>query len=93
MSLLVVATQALSQQVPGILLQEAESLGEGWQGFTDFRFLASTTLTLTVAAILGAVIAYHPRLVQTADTLEEIEAPKVYIIYAVIGALIGIMVV
>jgi hypothetical protein len=31
--------------------------------------------------------------VRTADTLEEMEAPKVCIMYAVIGALIGIMVV
>lgn len=90
---ILVVSQASSQQLPGMLLQEPESLGEGWQGFVDFRFLAGSALTLTLAAVLGAVIAYHPRLVRTADTLEEIEAPKVCILYAVIGALIGIMVV
>ncbi len=74
-------------------MQEPGSLGEGWRGFADFGFLVSALSTLTLAAILGAAIAYHPRHVQTADTLEEIEAPKVYIMYAVIGALIGIMVV
>ena len=91
--LVLVVTRAWSQQVSDFLMQEPGSLGEGWRGFADFSFLVSALLTLTLAAILGAAIAYHPRHVQTADTLEEIEAPKVYIMYAVIGALIGIMVV
>jgi len=68
-------------------------MGEGWQGFADVGFLVNALLTLLLAAILGAVIAYHPKHGQTADTLREIEAPKVYIVYSVIGAMIGIMVV
>ncbi len=92
-SLVLVASRAWSQQVSDFLMQEPGSLGEGWRGFADFGFLVSALSTLTLAAILGAAIADHPRHVQTADTLEEIEAPKVYIMYAVIGALIGIMVV
>lgn len=88
-----VASRAASQPLPSLLSQESGALGEGWAGFADFRFLASAALTLALAAILGAVIAYHPKLAQAADTLEEIEAPKVCVNYAVIGALIGIMVV
>ena len=91
--LVLVASRAWSQQVPDFLMQEPGSLGEGWQGFADFGFLVNALLTLTLSAMLGATIAYHPKHRQTADTLEEIEAPKVYITYAVIGALIGIMVV
>jgi len=91
--LVLVASRAWSQQVPDFLMQEPGSLGEGWQGFADFGFLVNALLTLTLSAMLGATIAYHPKHGQTADTLEEIEAPKVYITYAVIGALIGIMVV
>jgi hypothetical protein len=92
-NLVLVASTAWSQQGSDFLMQEPESLGEGWQGFADLGFLANALLTLTLAAILGASIAYHPKHVQTADTLEEIEAPKVFIMYAVIGALIGILVV
>ena len=92
-SLVLVASTAWSQQGVDFLTQEPESLGEGWRGFADLGFLVNTLLTLTLAAILGAMIAYHPKHVQTADTLEEIEAPKVFIMYAVIGALIGILVV
>ena len=68
-------------------------MGEGWMGFTDVGFLFSALLTLLLSVILGASIAYHPKHGQTADTLQEIEAPKVYIMYTEIGAIIGIMVV
>lgn len=67
--------------------------GEGWRGFLEFGFLFDTLLTLLLASVLGAIIAYHPKHVAAADTLEEIEAPKVYIFYSVIGAIIGILVV
>ena len=83
-SVVLVPSRAWAQQVPDFLLQEPGSLGEGWQGFADVGFLASALLTLTLATVLGAAIAYHPKHRQTADTLEEIEAPKVYIMYAVI---------
>jgi hypothetical protein len=92
-SLLIVAPTARSQQVAEFNVQNSELKVEGWQGFTDYVFLGSSFLTLTLAAVLGAVIAYHPRYTRAADTFEEIEAPKIYIMYAVIGALIGIMVV
>jgi hypothetical protein len=92
-SLLLVASTAWSQQVPDSFLLEPESMGEGWKGFTDLAFMADALAKLVLAAVLGALIAYHPRLVETADTLVEIEAPKVTITYSVIGALIGIMVV
>jgi len=93
LSFVLVSSRAWAQQVTDFLSQEPGSLGEGWQGFTDVGFLVNALLTLTLAAVLGTVIAYHPKHEQTADTLEEIEAPKVYIMYAVIGAIIGIMVV
>ncbi len=67
--------------------------GEGWTGFTDLDFLLGAFLKLVLATALGAVIGFHPRRIRTADTLEEIEAPKVSIVYAVIGSLIGILVV
>ena len=92
-SVVLVPSGAWAQQVPDFLLQEPGSLGEGWQGFTDVGFLSSALLTLVLATVLGAVIAYHPKHLQTADTVEEIEAPKVCTLYSMIGAIIGIMVV
>ena len=66
--------------------------GEGWLGFTETDFLLSAFLNLVLAAVLGAVVGYHPRRVWTTDTLEEVEAPKVSIVYGVIGSFIGILV-
>ena len=91
-TLMLAASWAGAQPVQDFLTQELGA-AEGWRGFADVGFLASALLTLTLAAVLGAVIAYHPKHLETADTLEEIEAPRVFIQYSVIGAIIGIMVV
>lgn len=92
-SLMFVGSCVWAQPVQDFFSEELDSLAEGWQGFTNVAFLTNALLTLMLSAVLGAVIAYHPKHLQAADTLEEIEAPRVYILYAVIGALIGIMVV
>jgi len=78
--------------VPGLGDGRIEWQHEGWDGFTDVAFLVNAFLTLVLAAVLGTLIGYHPRHLRTADTLEKIDAPKAYTIYAVIGAIIGIMV-
>ena len=90
---LFVASVAHANQAAEFLYEEQASLGEGWSGFLDFAFLASSLMTLTLAAILGAAIGYHPNHGRTADSLEEIEAPKIFVMYSVIGAIIGILVV
>ena len=94
LGVLLVPASVLSQQgVPEVLLQGNLVSGDGWRGFTDLGFLLDSLLTLILATLLGGVLAYHPKLTQIADTLEEIEARKVYVFYSVVGALIGILVV
>ena len=87
------STPVLAQDVSDMILQTAGPEGEGWQGFQDWRFLINASANLLLAAVLGAAIAYHPRHLQTADTFEEIEATQIYILYAVIGSITGILVV
>jgi len=89
---LVVTSAAAQPQLRELLANEPVPTGEGWAGFTDVGFLANMLLTLTLAALLGLVIGCHPKHLQVADTLEEIEAPKVHVLYSVIGAVIGILV-
>ncbi len=84
---------AAGAQILGEFASTPVPAGEGWPGFTDRDFLLGAFLKLILATALGAVIGFHPRRVRTADTLEEIEAPKVSIVFAVIGSLIGILVV
>jgi hypothetical protein len=88
-----VGTPLLAQDVGDLILQTAGPKGEGWQGFQDMQFLLNASANLLLAAVLGAAIAYHPRHLQTADTFEEIEATQIYILYAVIGSITGILVV
>lgn len=85
-------TRAAAQEIFGTSPGQ-ELSGEGWMGFADVEFMLHAVLILTLAAVLGAAIAYHPRTRRVVDTIEEAEAPKVYITYSVVGAVIGIMVV
>jgi uncharacterized membrane protein YhaH (DUF805 family) len=64
----------------------------GWAGFHDMHFLASAFGEMVLAAALGAVVGYHPMTARTVDRLHEADMPKVYIIYAFIGAVIGLTV-
>ena len=63
-----------------------------WAGFSDVPFLFQAGFALLLASILGAVIAYHPASRRSVDTLQEVEAQKVFVLYAAIGAITGTMV-
>lgn len=64
----------------------------GWSGFLDWPVMLECLGALLLATALGALIAFHPMTRGTVDTLEEAELPKVYIMYAVVGAVIGLAV-
>lgn len=89
---LLTAAARLGAQSPFALDSARGRPAEGWQAFGDVSFLVEVLLALALATLLGAVIAYHPMSRRTADSLEDAEAPKVYLMYAVIGATIGVMV-
>ncbi len=63
--------------------------GVGWAAFTDIVFLAQMAVVLLIAILLSAVIAYHPLTRSKASSLEEIEQPKTFMMYAMVGALIA----
>ena len=67
--------------------------GVGWSGFADIGFLVHAFVVLILATGLSAVLAYHPRTVQRVDSIGEAEAPKVYLTYGLVGAVIGLTVV
>jgi hypothetical protein len=66
--------------------------GVGWRGFLDWHYIVESFASLALAVALGAAIAFHPMTPRTVDTLEEAELPKVYIMYALIGAIVGVTV-
>ncbi len=68
-----------AQQLPSV----------GWAGFLDWSYLLQSFAALVLATVLGAVIAFHPATARTIDTREEAELPKVLIMYALVGAVVG----
>ncbi|HWA62902.1 MAG TPA: hypothetical protein VG939_16090 [Caulobacteraceae bacterium] len=64
----------------------------GWSGFLDLKFMTESLGALLLAVALGAVIGHHPATAHTVDTLEEADMPKVFVMYAFIGAIIGVTV-
>jgi hypothetical protein len=61
----------------------------GWSAFLDGWRLLDMAIVFSLAAALGAVIAYHPRTRAKASTLPELEQPKTFIMYALVGAVIA----
>jgi hypothetical protein len=56
------------------------------------HFMAESVGALLLAIGLAAVIAFHPTTPRTVDQLHEADMPKVYIMYAFVGAVIGVTV-
>jgi hypothetical protein len=80
---------------PGLGLfdsSHAPSVVLGWAGFLDTRFILNSLGILVLATLLGALIGYHPATKRTIDKLHEADMPHVYVMYAVIGAVIGVAV-
>lgn len=82
----------MTQSLSNAAQRSRELVGPGWQGFTDVSLLGHALLALVLATVLGALLAYHPRRAHTLETVESADAPKVFVLYAVIGAVIGMMV-
>jgi hypothetical protein len=79
--------------VPGLFDgTQAPSAVLGWAGFLDTRFILASLGTLLLASLLGALIGYHPATRRTIDKLHEADMPHVFVMYAVIGAVIGVAV-
>lgn len=87
----------LQAQVPPFLpeMQEGSAPGtlvEYWRGFTDVDLIAKLLLALLLACVLAAVIAYHPRSYGKVTRLADLESPKTFIMYSMVGAVIGTIV-
>lgn len=64
----------------------------GWRGFLDYSYMLESLAALLLSSVLGAIIAFHPSTQRHVDTVEEVELPKVQILCALIGAIVGVIV-
>jgi hypothetical protein len=68
------------------------SAAVGWDGFFDLRSITEELGVLLLSAVLGAIIGFHPASKRTIDSLDEADMSHVFVLYAVIGAVIGVAV-
>ena len=92
-AMILVMTIVWAQPMPDILQPPLGSPERGWHAFSDVGFLLHATMTLILAIGLGTIIALHPHHAATMRSIEDIGAPRIYILYAFIGAIVGIMVI
>ena len=85
-------TLLMTTDVADLFGSTSKIAGEGWEGFRDYRFLADFISRLLLASFLAAIIAYHPKSRRQVENLEAAEAPKCFILYAVVAAIIGTVV-
>ncbi len=79
-----------SPQVEGPTAQAAETLtGPLREQFSDPARYVHALIVLSVAVVLGAVLAYHPSLRRKIASRAELEQPKTMVMYALVGALVG----
>jgi hypothetical protein len=72
--------------VPPHHSQGADRLLDGWRGFSDGWLLLDMSVVLLLALALGAVIAYHPTSRRKATSLEQLDQPKTFLMYAMVAA-------
>lgn len=65
---------------------------EGWSSFANGWLVLDMVLVLLLALLLGAVIAYHPATRRRLSTLEHFEQPKTLLMYAVVAAVVALIV-
>jgi hypothetical protein len=93
LALLLLAPAVASAQAQGLFSGSPGQLAAaGWAGFLDVHFMTDSLAALALACVLGAVIGYHPATTRTVDSLREADLPKVFVMYAFIGAVIGVTV-
>lgn len=69
-----------------------DALREGWESFGDHWLLLDMVVVLLFALLLGALIAYHPSTRRRISTLEHFEQPKTLLMYAVVAAVVALIV-
>ncbi|HVV83543.1 MAG TPA: DUF4956 domain-containing protein [Kofleriaceae bacterium] len=63
-----------------------------WRDFGSAWLLADMLQVLALALVLGAAIAYHPATRRRMSTLEHVEEPKTILTYAMVAAIVALMV-
>lgn len=69
-----------------------ETFKEDWFSIGEPFLILDICLVLLVALALGAMIAYHPSARRRVTTLEQYEQPKTFLMYAMVAAVVALIV-
>ena len=72
--------------------EEQKLLLEGWRDFSQGWLVLDMVVVLLIALVLGAIIAYHPATRRRVSTLEHFEQPKAILMYAMVAAMVALIV-
>jgi hypothetical protein len=71
---------------------ESTLLVDGWLAFSDGWLLLDMVVVLLVALALGSLVAYHPTSRRRVSSLEHFEQPKAILMYAMVAAIVALIV-
>ena len=74
---------------PGLNLDTNSMLDSFIGNYMGIDRVGNYLISLSVALILAVIIAFHPQTYGRRKSLSDIEAPKTFIVYAMIGSLVG----
>lgn len=77
---------------PGGAPRGVAALLDGWSDLGHGWLLLDMVLVLVLALALGAVIAYHPTSRRRVSSLEHFEQPKAILMYAMVSAMVALIV-
>jgi hypothetical protein len=80
-----------ADQSPPVSLDQTLLL-DGWRDFAHGWLLLDMVVVLLIALALGAIIAFHPATRRRVSTLEHYEQPKAIILYAMVAAMVALIV-
>lgn len=75
-----------------VLRSGSDVLMEGWSDLGDVWMLLDMCIVLLMSLVLGALIAYHPSTRRRLSSLNELEQPKTFLMYAMVAAVVALIV-
>lgn len=69
-----------------------DALLEPWRRFGNGWMLLDMLIVLALALALGAILAYHPATRRRMSSLEHVEEPKTFLMYAMVSAIVALIV-
>ena len=92
-ALLVAASQAQAQFTGSeSILPEIAVRGQGWAQLRDLGEVKEFALAFIETTVMISVLAYHPNNIATRKIRSDFEAPKSLFIYALIGMVVGFLI-